>query len=390
MSIRQTSGDPHGVVSGYEGNNVATDFYIPPCTIEDVEYALFELFNEKIGYWLTVNKESKKVPVIFATGERFALLNRNKPVRDRNGALILPVITIRRTSIEQTSKDLTGRGINQHTGDLVIKRRLSPNDPSYQQLINKLNIQNQSNIALSTITNDPDPIGNRESIGGLKDEPHVVDGGWLRPDFSNNIFEFITIPQPQFFTGVYEVSFWVQYIQHMNYLIERTMNSYLPQGRSFKLETKKGYWFVANFPDVIPSGDNFEDFTGNERIIKTTFTVRVPAYLVAPDEAGNMSPFRRLVSAPRVSFEMEEQPGEFAQENPDLSADDPNNAFTLTGDVEFANNGQFSDKNSQVKDIVVNPFTGEKKITYIRLLKRNQRVGETVYSAKEIKGLGDI
>lgn len=387
--VRQTSGDPNGVVSGYEGNNVATDFFIPSCGIEDADRALFKLFDEKIGFQIKVKNELQKVPVIFAAGERFAMLNRNKPIRDRNGALILPLISIRRTSIEQSSKDLSERGINQHTGDLVIKRKLSPRDRNYQLLVNKLQILNQDNIAVMSGTVDPSPVSTFSDTGELKNDLSVKDGGWLRPHMKNNIFEFITIPQPQFYTAVYEITFWMQYQQDMNYMIERMMNSYLPQGRSFKLETDKGYWFVAYMPDSISSQDNFENFTEQERIVKMSFQCKVPAYFVAPDDSGNMSPFRKLVSAPQISFGIQDLPGDLIGDSldPDQSADDPTDPFTLTGDIIFSRKNQkLVDKAAKIKNIVQNPFTGEKEIKFIRLLNVNEKKGETVYSGQDFVG----
>lgn len=50
MSTRLDKPNSDGVSRslGYEGQNVAADEYLPPCTVEDVDRALFNLFNGEI------------------------------------------------------------------------------------------------------------------------------------------------------------------------------------------------------------------------------------------------------------------------------------------------------------------------------------------------------
>ena len=83
----------------FDGENIPDDFSIPPCGIEDMDKALFNLFNDRIHFTIEVDNKPKKVPVVFATGERFALTKRPLPIRDRNNALILPIVSIRRKNI---------------------------------------------------------------------------------------------------------------------------------------------------------------------------------------------------------------------------------------------------------------------------------------------------
>ena len=56
------------IPTGYEGTNIPEDFSIPECTIEDVDRALFNLFDEDLMFTVEQSNEQKKVPVIFATG----------------------------------------------------------------------------------------------------------------------------------------------------------------------------------------------------------------------------------------------------------------------------------------------------------------------------------
>ena len=102
MSTRydKTTEDNSSIISGYEDTNKAYDYVIPSCGIEDLDFAIFNLFNKQIPLFFEIQGEVKKIPVIFATGERFAILRRKQPITDKSGALILPLISITRTNLE--------------------------------------------------------------------------------------------------------------------------------------------------------------------------------------------------------------------------------------------------------------------------------------------------
>ena len=77
------------------------NFELPSCGIEDVDRAVFKLFDEQIPLFFKSKENTKRIPVIFATGERAFILRRQKPLTDRHGALILPLVSILRSGLEQ-------------------------------------------------------------------------------------------------------------------------------------------------------------------------------------------------------------------------------------------------------------------------------------------------
>lgn len=372
--------------SGFEGQPSET-FTIPPCGIEDVDISLFKLFNEDIGFrdksFYSGDKplSIQKPLVIFATGEKFALAKKLRPPRDKqNKTLLLPAISIRRTSLTQTSEDITGRGINQFTGILTIKRKLDQSDQGYQNLINKILLQNMDL-----------PETNRQK-GGSAGNIDLTNGALLTPDLGNNIFEVITIPQPQFFTATYEVVFWTNYAQHMNYLIETYITSFLPQGRSHKLTTDKGYWFMADTEDTITSQENFDDFTEEERIVKYTFGITVKGYILAPDYETNQVPVRRHISSPIISFDG------FSNDNPmeknrlDEQAFQNKNKFVLNDISQNPNTAQEPTTNKKYvyNKTVYNPKTGKHVKKIITARETGQKNGETIYLATDKESLADF
>lgn len=376
--------------SGYE-NSPSLDFTIPPVGIEDIDIAIHRLFDKTIGFntfIMSANKgpqNIKKPYVIFATGERFALAKKLKPPRDKNKVLILPAISIRRTSIEQTPDDIYTRGMNARTGVLTIKRKLSTEDRDYQNLVNKQGLKHLQNV-LSGLPTSSRPTG--DDANTLE----VIQGGLLENRISaNNIYEIITIPQPQFFTAKYEVVFWTNYTQHMTYLIQTYMTSFLPQFRGHKLETDKGYWFLAYTEDQFNNGENIDQFEGEERLIKYTFNITVKGYLLAAQAPTNAVPVRRWISAPNIVFDVaiagDVQPKAHLERPP--QKDTTHDGFTLT-DININPEAAQTPTTQQrfaVNKTIIDVNTGKKRHKYVSILDANQKKGETVFAASDIETL---
>ena len=290
---------------------------VPSCTIEDIDRAVFNLFNRDLPLFHTIKNSTNRVPVIFAGGERFALIARKKPLRDKNNALILPVVSIMRNSV--VAENEMGMASNQvvpHT----IKKSLSRKDPRYQRIINKLGLNNSDDMPSTSAFLEGDrtqPLtgaqpGRVASRRTASQVPlGVRRGDLLEPKIDNNIVEVLEIPPVQFVTATYDVTIWTQYVQQMNNLtmaIMTNMQSYT--GRSFRLETSKGYTFVAYLESGFEPGNNFDDFSDDERIIRTTITLKVPGFLLGETYTGSPSRIRSVASSPQVTFELDMVNGE--------------------------------------------------------------------------------
>ena len=311
---RDNKAGPVSDPTGFEGNDVPSDFTVPSCTIEDVDRALFNLFDKQLPLQVRQSQNStkmigtKKVPVIFATGERFAFLRRKVPLGDRGGdhsALIIPLISITRSSISQDPDN--GIGPGQIT-PIVIKRRLSKESQIYKRLINDNRLKNQDDLADETHNIEGLGSGSIEfTIGtrrtGTPTTDNTRSGKLLTPDLTNNIYETLVIPPIKYFTATYNITLWAQYTQEMNDMIMTIMSLYQNNHRrTFKLESDKGYWFVAYVGSEFSSENNSDDFTDAERIIKCNFDVKVNGYVVAPQYPGSPAYVKRFISAPTVEF----------------------------------------------------------------------------------------
>lgn len=276
--------DPESIAvpTGYEGENTTEDYYIPSCGLEDLDRAIFNLFDKDIPLFYIHANQQRKVPVIFATGERFAILRRKEPLVDKNNAIILPLISIIRNSVE--NKPQKGMANNMMFPS-VIAKRIAEEDTAWKQISNKENLLNSLYS----------PAKKTEVEGDLS----------LQPKLSNNIVEVIEIPPPRYFGATYEVTIWSSFTQQMNAIMETIMSAYtLHPGQQFRVESDKGYWFPAFIESSVSQDASYQDFSDQERYVKYSFNITATGYIVAPDIMGGKTALRSFKSAPQISFEI--------------------------------------------------------------------------------------
>ena len=358
-----------GIETGYEGLDIPENFEMPSCGIEDVDRAMFKLFNEDLPFYYEHEGDQKRIPCVFAGGERAMILRRKKPLRDRQGALVLPLVSIMRNGLEQTTEG----GIGPGDGTITIRKKLAKEDRQYKKLFNPHSLKNQQGIGAAT--------------GDTNTDLHIA---------SKNIYEVITMPAPRFYKATYEITFWAQYLQQMNNIVEAFISSYnIAPAMSFKIETDKGYWFVATVESGISDSTNFDGYADDERVIKTSITMSVTGYLINPSFSGAPSPFRRYVSAPKVQFEITSDPihNVSSSKLPSYDPDDyvfddiMNTEYPLPGAAvgrvdndgpEYSINvGGKRVDNVQKSKKMLHPFTRESVLADVKSLKSGK--GESIY-----------
>ena len=121
----------------------------------------------------------------------------------------------------------------------------------------------------------------------------------------------------------------------------------------------------------------------------------VPAYIVAPQGSGNMSPFRKFVSAPDISFEIFTSNAEilhYPPDKPDPTGDIDKFVLSEVEQINSAGNLVESDRIRylKAKSKIKNPFTDKTETEYLKIVTRNQRKGETVLSSRIVSKIDDI
>lgn len=375
---------------------VTEDYSIPEAGIEDIDRAVFDLFDKDISFEVLSNNELIKVPVVFAAGERFALTRRKNPIRDNNNTLILPLIAISRNNVD-FSNGQNGRGSAITTRDqtgYVVKKRLSDHDRDYQNIINKFGIQNQDNVSSrknflgSAVTPgngaNPGTVASRRQNNNLR----FSKSGLItlsNESISNNIFEVIQIPYPIFLTIDYNVVFWSQYMLQMNEMQETFLSNMLGQSEEFVIKSTKGYEYVAKSSTSFNSEFNFSNYTDSERIIKASINLKVSGYILNSQNPGIPNQIRSFISSPIIDFGYYDTTATITKESNGIDNKRDMNNFILSdiiSEVDIGNNDE-----PVIQEEIINPFTGKKTISYSKILTSDQRSGETVASNLIIKNI---
>lgn len=82
-------------------------------SIEDFDWSIFEYINNDLDIFCTTNEGWSKVPVIFSSPERSFSSKENQNIRDQNGTLIFPIITIIRKDFKKPFLRSSMFGANQ-------------------------------------------------------------------------------------------------------------------------------------------------------------------------------------------------------------------------------------------------------------------------------------
>ncbi len=326
-STRFNSFPVGGYHAGFESGQTTT-IEIPGVGIWDVDESLVKTLRDEVKFEVEVGDSSVNVPVAFATGEKWSLQKNKKTVRDQNGALILPLITVHRDGI--TMDSASSRGMSQNSGEFVVKYRLSDRDRNLQNLRNRFGIDLQSNLPPPVLDNS-----DGRDVGSLADDPDIQDGAYLVPKLSSNVWEVIVMPAPRFFVAKYTITMWAHYATHLNEMCEHLMNSFLaPGNRTLRLNTESGYWFIAQFGEEFSSEDNQDAATSEEDIRKVSVTVEVRAYTFGSKNPSDPVAVRRYLSSPEIEFDLQIDSGESENYEVDRIYDDG----SFLGDVTEISN----------------------------------------------------
>jgi len=214
----------------------------------DVDLAIAEHMIDTVVPSVEEFNEKIKVPVMYGNPERWTAVQKQGYLRDKRGQLQIPLIMFKRNSIARD--DTMASSMNRH-------------------------------VSYPTVT---------KFSKKHKYDRFSAMTGTTRP------VEQYDIVMPDYVTITYECMIWTDFTEHMNKIVE-----------AFQYATdeywgdKSGYKFRVRI-------DNFDNTTevgeGSQRIVRTTFTMAVNAYLL-PEQFDNRSTHKKSFSAKKVVWGLE-------------------------------------------------------------------------------------
>ena len=221
-------------------------------TLMDIDSAITHYFEKVIRPSVDDNGENVKVPIMYASPERWKAIQRDGFMRDKKRQIITPVIAYRRTSVE---KDTT-----------LPQDKLDANNPSMFYTFEKKFSQENRYDNFST------QIGTQPSR------------------------EYYNVTFPDYVTVSYDFTIWTSYIEQMNKIVEKITYS------------EGAYWGDPDKMRFRSSIDSFTDateVTDAERLVRTTFTVTMRGYLLPEGNFDHRSTTQKFLTPKKVIFGVE-------------------------------------------------------------------------------------
>ena len=227
-------------------------------SIKDVDAAIMYYFNEVIRPNVVENKETIKVPVMYASPERWVSIQKQGFMRDKRQQLVIPAIIFRRT------------GINKN--DNVPISKIDANKPqnfvTFEQKYTSQNRYDQFS----------------KQIG-------------LQP-----ARELYNVVVPDYITLNYEFTIWTSLIEQMNKIVEKI--NY----------TNGSYWGEPGkmrFKSQIDSFSDASEMDTGERLVKTNFSVTMMGYII-PEEFNRMTTTKKQLTPKKLIFSTDvDKPDDF-------------------------------------------------------------------------------
>ena len=224
-------------------------------TLEDVDTSIINFVKNIIRPSFKENNEVFKVPVIYGNEERWVSARKRGILKDKNGALLLPLIMLKRTEVSKNSEFINGmeQDLNRNSDQFVVSQQWSK--------------QNRY------------------------DRFAVLQG--ISP-----ISEFTVTTPPNFVNINYDFVIWTNFISQMNGLVEAFTefnNQYWGEGQE-----RKFFSLIENISDASEMNRN------GERFIKSTFSVNTRAALLPEDYnsvvTNKISNLKKIKSVAKTTF----------------------------------------------------------------------------------------
>ena len=197
--------------------------------IKDIDEAIFYYFENKIKPFVYQNGQRREVPVIYGAPERWKSFQRDGYYRDKKGAIMMPIIVIKRDSLAK---------------DRTVANKLDANQPNlYGKWAKQYSPKNfYSNFAT---------LNNRKPV----EKFHVV-------------------AQPDYVTMEYSCLIQTYYMEQLNKIIEAceyASDAYWGNPERFQFRA-----FIDSFTTAT------ELTAGKDRLVRGTFNIRLRGYIL-PD-----------------------------------------------------------------------------------------------------------
>lgn len=220
--------------------------------LKDIDETIFYYFTKVIRPTVIQNGLKKEVPLLYGSPERWAAVQKDGFYRDKGGKIQAPLIMFKRDSVEK----------NRSYG-------------------NKLDANNPLNYGIFEKKFSKKNVYDRFSLLNNRDE----------------VKEFYAVVMPDFVDITYSCIIFTDYVEQMNKLVEAI---------NFASDSYWGDPEKFSFRAMIDSyAQTTELATGNDRTVKTTFTIKLLGHIVPDSINATVKGMNKFYSKSAVNFGFE-------------------------------------------------------------------------------------
>ena len=260
---------------------------IQPSTLENIDFAFFDFINDKMDNRSTTNEGWKKTPVVWASAERSFLSKNDKDLRDDDGTLNLPIISIERTSV---NKSLTRKG--QYYG---LSTDFSEDNRFGRIVLAKKIVRDK--------TNNFAVADNRKRFGNSVNRVRNRQAYFPKKENKKVVYETINIPLPNYVSINYTVLLRTEYVQQMNDLMAPFIT--LGSAINYFVIEKNGHRYETFLQEGLNLSNNVSSLGTDERMYKTEINFEVLGYIIGEGPNGERPKTIRRENAVDVKISRE-------------------------------------------------------------------------------------
>ena len=248
-------------------SNIISETIIQPSTLENIDSAIYEHVDDKFNIFASTNKGWKKVPVIWISSERSYQIKNRKELRDSNGILVLPLITVERVAV---TKDPTKKGIfygnippvgDYKGGSVVINK--------------KINQDKTANFA------NADTLKSQNLVDGGARHNRRGQINWPRPN-KKIVYQSMSIPIPVYIDINYSITLRTEYQQQMNEMLVPFITK--TGGINYFVMERNDHRYEAFIQQEFAQDNNISALDTDERTYQTKVDISVLGYLIGEDK----------------------------------------------------------------------------------------------------------
>ena len=239
-----------------------------PSTLETIDFAIYHWLRDELDLHTNTQEGFEKTPVIWAAAERAFQVKRDSDLRDQDGTLILPLITIERTNVvkDPTRKGKAWANIpardDEKGGSITIARRIQQEKTA--------NFANADSWRKDTGTGPNQRTFPRRDLFNRPIENKKV------------VYQTISIPMPEYLDITYSISIKTEYQEQMNDLVLPFMTS--TGGINYFTITHDGHRFESFIQPDFTQNNNVSSLDVEHRMYETVIDIKTLGYVIGEDK----------------------------------------------------------------------------------------------------------